>query len=187
MRQLVALVVGSALVVVACGGGDGGPALDGDEQALADLIASEILEDDEGDAPPFTADQAQCIGDESVGAIGFDRLVEVGLGPGALEAGTELQDVDLPDAEVDAIVDVYFDCVDVKALFTEGMLQTGDVSEDSAECVADGIDDRFVRTALEEGIRGEDSSLEEDPELLQSLLRVMTDCLTAEELARISG
>ncbi len=187
MRQLVALVLGSALVLAACGDDDGGSSLSANEQALADLIAAEIIDDDEGDGPPLSSDQAQCIGDRSVAAVGFDRLVEVGLGPDALEGGTSLEDVDLPDAEVDAIVDVYFECVDVKAIFTQGMLESGEVSQDSAECVADGIDERFVRTALEQGIRGEDSSLEDDPELLQSLLRVMTECLTAEELAEISG
>ncbi len=186
MGRLAALMVGCIVVVAACGGDDGA-SLNEEEQALADLIASEILEDDEGDAPPLSTEQAQCIGDESVAAIGFDRMVEIGLGPDALGAGTDIEDVDVPDAEVDAIVDVYFDCVDVKALFTQGLLETGDVSEDSAECVADGIEDRFVRNALEAGIRGEDFGPEDDPELLQSLLQVLGDCLTPEELVQITG
>ncbi len=186
MQRLAALMVASTLVLVSCGG-DGAPSLDENEQALADLIAAQLLEDDEGDAPPLSAEQAQCIGDESVAAIGFERLVEIGLGPDSLEAGTAIEDVDVPDAEVNAIIDVYFDCVDVKAIFTQGLLETGDVSEDSAECVADGIEDRFVRLALEAGIRGEEFGPDDDPELLQSLLRVLGDCLTAEELAEITG
>ena len=65
-------IVVLTLLLAACGD-DGDSELSGEEQALADAIAAEMLGDPDNAA---SAQEAQCYGEGVVEAMGLERLVE---------------------------------------------------------------------------------------------------------------
>ena len=184
MRVLWITVI-LAVLLGACGGGDGD--LSAEDQRLADAIAAQLTEDDDG--PPVRQAEAQCFGDRTVDKIGADRLDELGLGLAAVQAGTSPSDVDLDDGDVETMLDAFMDCVDFGQLFTDGLLEDagGAVSEGSARCIAEGIDDDFIRSAARGGITGDESSAEPDAEALSEIFGLMADCLSPEELQAVTG
>ena len=184
MRVLLTTVI-LALVLGACGGGD--VDLSADDQRLADAIAGQLTQDDE--SLPVPQAEAQCFGERTVNEMGSDRLAALGLDLAAVEAGTSPSDVDLNDNDTDTLLDAFIGCIDFGDVFTESLLEGADggVSEDSARCIAEGIDDDTIRKAAQAGITGEELSPETDAELLSDILKLMSDCLSPEELLSVTG
>lgn len=174
-----------AVLVAACGGG-GDSDLSEEEQAFADLIAAQMVDDPDDVA---TEAEAQCYGEAVVADMGLDRLVAVGLDQAAIESGTGPDDVELADEDVDALVDSMMECVDFGAFFTASLVEGGEggVSEESAGCIADGISDESIEAAARAGIEGDelDDSLEQA--FLSEMLDLMSQCLTPEELQSVAG
>ena len=194
MRQLTPAIIcllAFSMVAAACGGDDdgGGSDLSSGERALADAIADQLLDDPDDDLP-MTRAQAQCISEGMVDDVGLDKLVEIGLSEEAVRAGTGPDDVDVPDEVVNDFVDVMMDCVDMAALMVAGMTEDGDVSEDSAKCLADGIVEDyedFLEQAARSGITGEEFDVGEDARLMVGIMTLMADCFTDEEFTEIMG
>jgi hypothetical protein len=180
-----------ALVAASCGDDDGGSDLNSGEQKLADAIAAQMLEDDDstGDMPMTEAD-ADCVAQGVVSEVGVDRLVEVGLSEDAIRSGTSPEDVDLPDEVIDDFVGVFMDCVDLAEIMVAGMTEDSEISDDSAECLAEGmLDDyeEFLTLAARSGITGEEFEPDDDPDLMAGIIILMSECLTPEELSEVVG
>ena len=166
-RLLIAALLGLALLA-GCGDSDDGDSSSGDGDAagsdspLAQAIAADIREDEE---MPLSEEDAQCIGAGIVDGVGEDRLAELGITTESLEAegSIELSEFDLTDDEVDAVVDTFQECTDVRALLAEALSADGTMSAEDAECVVGELPDDLVRAALEAGQTGdEDPDLEEE-------------------------
>lgn len=169
------------LVAVACGGGDSG--LDDTEQAMADAIAAQMLDD--GDT---TEAEAQCVGEGVVDEMGMDRLIEVGLDRSAVESGTGPDDVELSDEDIDSLLDPMLDCIDFAAVFTESMTSGDDaISEESADCIAAGISDDTIRSAARAGLTGDEFDPVDDQDVLGEVFDLMAECLTSEEFRAVTG
>ena len=182
--RLVAGFAALVLLIAACGGGD--DSLDDTEQAMADAIAVQMTEDGDSIA---TDEEAQCYGEGVVSEMGLDRLLELGLDQEAVESGTGPDDVELSDDDVDALLDPMMECIDFGAIFVEGLTSgaDGEVSEESAECMADGISDDTIRSAAEAGLTGEEFDTATDQELLRDMIDLMSECLSPEEFQAVTG
>lgn len=179
MRRSGALLVMLALVIGACGGS---AALDDDEQVLADAIAEFLSEQEALGDDSVSASEIRCLAEDTVRTLGVDGLAEIGVTPESIPEDNPFRGAS--DEHVDALVDAYFSCLDASTAFAEALTSEGAVSEESARCVGDTLDDEdLLRPLLRASLAEEDP----DPEIFTGLLRVMVDCLTPEELADMGG
>ena len=189
-RRLIA-VCAFGLVLAACGGGSddgdggGGGGLDNDQQAISDAIYDQILEEDIEDSP-FGPTEARCFSDGVARDFGVAELVELGLSADDIRSGTEPGDVDLNDSQADRMTDLMVDCVDFKSLFVEEFTAEG-VSQDSAECLADGFDADFIRALAKSELVGGGADPLTDPQLGEDLFSLITTCLSFEELTNFGN
>lgn len=128
----------------------GGPAptLPADDAAVPAAIAASLLRDP---GPPYlgvivTSDEAACIGDGLVGALGLPRVRTLGVG--AIAWPSLATGVGMTPDEASRVVDVLQSCAAHWKRFaflyaTEG---TGEMSEMSAQCVEREITDDEART-----------------------------------------
>jgi len=188
-RRLMAVCL-FGLVLAACGGGSddgdgGGGGLDGDEQAISDAIYDQIVEEDIENSP-FGPTEARCFSDGVARDFGVAELVELGLSVDDIRSGTEPGDVDLDDSQADRMTDLMVDCVDFKSLFVEEFTGEG-VSQDSAECLADGFDDDFIRALAKSELVGQGADPLADPQTGEDLFSLITSCLSFEELSNFGN
>ncbi len=154
-----------------------------DDTADGDLVAaiaeSMQIPDEPGEPLP-TADEAQCAAEAIVGAIGTDRLNELGVTPENVP--TDLGEVGFDSGEVETVVTLQFGCYDFVRLIAEG-LAVGGVSEESALCVAAALpEDLILAAGIAEGNNDEVAGAAADEALFEALSDAAPDCLTAEEL-----
>ncbi len=184
-RALLALVV-LVMVAAACGdSGGNGNGGDGDNQALVDAIKAEILETsaDDPDAPVTDA-EATCVAEGAVDRLGVDGLLELGITAEGSESENPF--VDATDEQLEAVTDIYLDCIDVRQLMLNEI--GSDVSQESAECVADSVaEGDFLRPVIIGSLRGEDVEFDDDPELAEAFVGIVVECLTPEELVNLGG
>jgi len=185
MKRIVALAAVLVMVAVACGGDDSGADLSSDDQALADAIAEGFLEGSGSDAP-FGAQDAQCFGDRIVSEMGASRLVSLGLSAADIGEGASPSDVDLSDADVVTMASVMTECIDFKAAFVDEFKNQG-ISDDSATCLADGLDDDFVMTMAIAALRDDAADPFEDAELGEAMFALITQCMSFEELQQLGS
>ena len=156
----VALTFGLA----ACGGGDGG----GDAAAdspLAKALAANLLE--EGDGPVSSEEEANCWAGKVVSEVGEDRLNELGVTEANIP---ELDEAGFSEAEVSAIVDSMFECVDVQAAFAAEF--EDEFGAEAAGCLADGLDENFVKEAMLSEVDGSEPSME----FMEKFFELAVDC-----------
>jgi hypothetical protein len=179
MRRSGVLLVLLTLVIGACGGS---AALEDDEQVLADAIADFISEEEALEDSPISESEVRCLAEDTVRTLGVDGLAEIGITPDSIPEENPFEGAS--DVHVDALVDAYFSCLDAPSAFAEALTAEGAVSEESAQCVGDTLDeDGLLRPLLRASLAGEDP----EPEMFSELLRVMVECLTPEELAEMGG
>jgi hypothetical protein len=175
VRRIVIIVVATMLLAAACGDDDSG----GDSAALVQSLRTQILDTDASSDFAISDDEAQCFAEGLIDELGADRVTEA-LGQDqdfeTFMAGATAQ-------ERRAVVEVMFGCVDMESAIASEM--QGDISEESARCVAAAmIDSEEFRSAVADGfVAG--AQVFENPELVTALLPAMLTCLTADELARI--
>jgi hypothetical protein len=174
MRRLVTLAAAVMLLLGACGGGDGGADLNGDDQAQADAIATAMLAGAGGDAV-IGATEAACFGESVVREMGTSRLEELGLGVEDLAAGATPDSVDMNDADIEAMTTAMIDCVDYRSAIVNELV-AGGMTQDSAQCIADGIDDDLlVQLAKSSVSEGASSALDE--EMTTAMFGLMAECI----------
>ena len=152
------------------GGGSSGAAeaddLDGDEKAAAERVASSIENDPE--APEITADEATCVGARVVKELGVERVEEIDW---------EQAELTLPEADGRGIAQAMVDCVDVRPLLVEGMVEDGEVSNEQAECLSDDLSDDEIVALLTAAFTQGSEDVEVDPALYGPLADAMLNCM----------
>lgn len=186
MRRTLIAVCGFGLLLASCGGGSdedagAGDGLDADAQAISDAIYDQILEDGIEDSP-FGPTEARCFSDGVARDFGVAELIELGLSADDIRAGAEPGDVELSDSQADRMTDLMVDCVDFRSLFVDEFTGEG-VSQESAECLADGFDDELIRTLAKSELVGDGADPLADPQIGESLIGLITNCLSFEELS----
>ena len=185
MTRLAALLAVLAIVAGACGDSGGGGEADGfsdTEQALSDAIRVALLEDPDPDPDsPFGEEEATCIGDNAVREFGVDGLLELGITVDNADPGDAFDGA--TDEQVDSVIDITLECVDFTELFVQEA--AGDVSQESARCLGDGLErDDLIRPLVRAGF--EDAEFGDDPEVAQAFFALIVECLSAEELANLA-
>lgn len=186
MQRVLLVASLLCLAIAACGGENGaGDGLDAEQQALSDAIFNQITADTSEDNP-FGATEARCFSDGVVRSFGTAELTSLGLTVEAIEAGTEPGDVSLTDTQADVMAVLMTDCLDFKSLFIEEFTAQG-VSEQSAECLASGFDDEFLRTLAKSQLLSGGTSPAQDPIYAEKIFTLVSECLTFEELNRLGS
>lgn len=177
MRKLTSIALSSMLfLAAACGDDDGGSGSDlsSEEQEYVDAAMAQF---DPEQAEPLTEEEARCVVSSMVSGLGVDRLEELGITPETFgsEDGAPFPE-NLTEAEANQVVDGFDECLDLGALFAESMAQDDTLDEETKECLADAFDASTVRrlfvTMLTEG----EDALAEDPELIEDLMGVFSEC-----------
>jgi hypothetical protein len=181
-RVLLALAVG-VLLLGACGDDDdsgsalgNGGDLSSEEQQIVDELKSGILEDETGLI--LTDAEADCAAVGILRAVGTDRANELSDAPD----GEDNLTADEAEKSAAAMVQ----CADLRPLFVSSFTEAGEISEESAQCLADAISDDDIEAILVAGFTGdEDAAALTD--VTRKITTVMGDCLTDEEFAEIMG
>ncbi len=163
LKKMGLVLVVLVMVLPACGGGGGG--LSAEEQAKADEIAAELTADTSAENPFADEEAAACFSEGIVGELGLERINALDTG-----AGVEAGFADMTEAEQETVADLALGCIDFPAMMREQMAAAG-LSEDQANCVAEGLDDDVLKTLFLAQIRGEDVASSEE------LMAVVMSCL----------
>jgi hypothetical protein len=157
----LALVV-LVMLLAACGGGGG---LSAEEQAKADEITAQLTADTSAENPFADQEKASCFSEGLVGELGLDRINELDTG-GGVEAGF----ANMTAEEQGKVADLAIDCVDMQAYMGE-MLANAGLSQDQANCVAEGLNDDLIKELFLAQISGADVTTNQD------LMGVVMTCL----------
>lgn len=174
-----------ALLAAACGdsgGGDGdGGALSEAEQELARVISDSVEEDG-----VITGAEADCVGEEAVRELGIEGLVEIGISVESSDSGVF---DDPTDEQLDAMVDVMVQCVDVADLIVAEALADASVSQESAECLGNELNDPdLLKPLMRLGLSGGDpEDVFADEDTAERLFGVFLECLSFEELESLGS
>lgn len=165
-KQLSIAVLALALAGAACGGDDDGGGASG---PLVDALAADLLEGNTGAAGELSEDDANCIASGVVSEIGEDKLAEYGI---TADNVSPVDEVGLSEEDAGKVVDTFMGCVDMRALFLEGMSADGGLPEEAMDCVSDAIDDDALRSFFIAGFTGQDpeAMLGEDADLMSALM-----------------
>jgi hypothetical protein len=166
-KQLSIAVLALALAGAACGGDDDGGGASG---PLVDAIAAELLVDNTGAGGELNEEQANCIASGIVSGIGEEQLAEYGI---TVDNVNPVDEVGLSEEDAGAVADTFADCVDIRALFLEGMTADGGMPEEAMDCISDALDDETLRSFLIAGFTGGDpeAALGEDEDLMAALMQ----------------
>jgi hypothetical protein len=180
-HRLFICTLALTLLAGACGG-------DGDDaQAHSDAIADGMMNNVDPDSP-LDREQAECFGDEVVARMGTDRLAAVGLSIEDLENGAAPGSVDLSDDDVAAMTDAVTRCIDFGRIFVDEMTADLALSDESAGCLVDAINEAdFLRAFAESSFIDDAVAPELEAEMFRTLFDLLGECLTPEELSNIEG
>jgi hypothetical protein len=156
-------------------GGDGG--------APRELIAAKIRENLNGgttEGAQVTDEQAECVADGAIEALGVDRALEL----------SEAEQGDLSAEEAERLLPVAKRCVNFAELLAEQILSEseGRISESSADCVADKLDGSPVMDAtLTAALREAEADPAQDEQLSALVLEAVSGCLSPEDLQKLGN
>lgn len=160
------VVLGASFVLIAgCGGGD-----DSDSSAdspLVQALSSEIYA--ESASGVSTEEEASCVAESVVSGIGAERLQSLGM---SADNVGDIGQYEFTDDEIGVIVDSLLSCVDVKAALADEM--TSQFGGEGAECVAQNLDDDFVRDMMSTALK--DPNAEMPDEFFQTFLDIAAEC-----------
>lgn len=170
IRRLAALAAAS-LALVACGGGDdsssGDGGSNGGDSAFTEQLAAGLKEN--GDGTFVNDEQANCAAGSIVGALGKDRLLELGLDGGDLQ---ELGSYDFTSEEFDKVVDAVFDCVDIKNSLKEQLATQ--FTEEQSSCIVDKIDMGMLRDLAKSELGSGSDAAPDD--FQNAMMQAVSDC-----------
>lgn len=87
-----------------------------------------------------TEEEARCVADATVDAIGEARLAELGVTPDDVSG---LGTAAFTDDEVATMVDAFFDCVDIRQVIATNL--AGEAGEEAAGCMAENLPEDVLR------------------------------------------
>jgi len=168
-------------------GGTGG--LGTDEQALADAIGGTAATE-MGAEFPIDADQfGSCMGTAVVGALGAQRLADLGV------TASDVSNLDaafeqLTPAEQQAVFTAMIPCLDtpeVRNLLVQEISASG-LSQQASECIVDGfLDPAVLGDIVGLALSGEETDIAENEEFVTMMMTIMMGCLTPEEMTDLMG
>jgi hypothetical protein len=162
LRKMGLVMVALTMVLAACGGGGG---LSAEEQAKADEITAELTADTSAENPFADQEAAKCFSEGLVGELGLDRINALDTG-GGVEAGF----ANMTEAEQGTVADLAIGCIDFPTMMREQMTAAG-LDEDTANCVAAGLNDDLAKSLFLAQISGGDPTENEE------LMSVLMGCL----------
>ncbi len=183
-KRILILIGVLALVAAACSSSDSGgsASLSGADKELADAITKSMVEDSDPDSP-FGEEEAACFGTSLVQEMGTTRLDELGLDVASVEAGTDPTDVDLTEADIDAMVTVMTKCVDFKDIVMQEF-ETSGVSEEGITCIREGLTEDLMasmaRGAFDNGA-GDNAAASDE------MFGLVMGCLSADDLQQLGS
>jgi hypothetical protein len=124
-----------------------------DAQPYVDALTEELEGDD------MTADQAECMAEQTIDAIGADFLADNDIEPEDLAGSDGPQDLDIEISEEQAsgAAEAFVDC-DIS--FADGLLGL-DASDEAVACVEDNLDEDVIVDALTAEYLGDSEESEE--------------------------
>jgi hypothetical protein len=138
--------------------------------------------------PPVTELAGGCIADGLLERLGEQRVRDLGIGAFPFHLLSYGLDFDFDAEDAESFVDVLSSCTDSWELFLVlGVTQGTDlVSEETARCVADGLDDEIAREIL---VLELDRPYDQDPGIGLGHLGPLVDgferCATQQELSAL--
>lgn len=185
MRRRLAFVLMLGLVVSACGGG-------GEDAAELSAAIADAMMENAADDNPFQREEVECFGDEVVETVGVERLEAVGLSAEDIENGADPGSVELSDDDIEKMTAAITTCIDFGRLVVDEMTDDIALSDASADCLAEGINDADFIGVFAQGFffddGGADDPAEElEGEMMATLFGLLGDCLTADELSGFIG
>jgi hypothetical protein len=174
MRRLVMVLALLATSAVACAdeADSAGGSRSEEGQEYVDAIVASSEDDTASD------EENECFARSFVDAVGVDQLQEA-VTPDEITENPDSSPgelgITLDDVQADAFWDSLTGCMDVKALFLEGMAEDEDMSEADVECLADALDDDLLKRILV-GTLIEGDDFEGDDELMGELFAVFSEC-----------
>lgn len=184
LKRVMVAVLALSLVAAACGDDDGGALTEG-EAVIVDAIIVGIAEDGDPSNPFNDPVEARCFVEGMVQDMGVARLAEVGITTGSEDPQAAF--ALMTEAEVDALTDTAFGCLDIDDMMVEEFKGIG-MSEDSARCVVAELNKTdFFRASFADAMTGRSSDPSDDPEAMAVMLSAFTECLTAAEMAEMMG
>lgn len=181
----VAALLGFA--TLACGGDDDDAADDGtdetsdsgnegDGQAYVDAIMETGVDDE-----TLTEDQNRCFAEAVVTGLGVEAFEEAGVTPDDIRENPDDSPSDLglefSEEQADGFWDAANECVDVRELFLESMSQGQELTDEQKACLAEGLDEEFIKTIFLASFTEDAESFDE--ETTNRLAEVMGACGTA--------
>lgn len=179
---MLAVVLTMGASVAACGD-DGGSAssgsgdagavsLSGDDKEAADKVVAS-MSDDGSLGETVTEKQKECVGTRMVKEFGAAKALELA------------DDGDLPPEDAGKAYDVLSACIDLKGMFAAEMAADGEMSEKSAKCLAGKLSDADFKAIMVAELSGVEDT-DATGSLMAKMLSGMGDCLSKEELAKMT-
>lgn len=171
MKKTTALLGGGVFVLSFALAGCGGA---GEETQAADAISRAMLAEADEDMV-IEQEQADCVGEGLVDAIGVEQLKEYGiLTDGGGAADSPLDGVTMNEGDADDAAAVMVDCLDAEAMMAEELGADEEMTEEQRACVQEVMDAAALERTFSLTLQGRED------EAGQELLAPMMDCLLGD-------
>lgn len=184
MRRTTVLAVITLLALggAACGGSDGGDPssakLSKDEQAYADVLASELADD--ADGLGVSAKQSECMSKVIMAELGTKPFEDADVTPEDL-AGDEtpgqlLGEGTVSEEQANGIYDAWDECGDLTAVFAELTAKEYEADATAQTCIEKGLekDDLMRAFMVESFVSGEEPDPGKAP--LNDIVKLISEC-----------
>ena len=150
----LALLLVAAPAVGACSDGGG----DADAQPYIDALTESFQEEDESGFTP-TDEQAECMAEKTIDAIGADTLEEAGITPEDVvdSDGPEDLGLELSEDQATEAARAFFDC---DLSFAEAFAGA-DADDEAVECIEENLDEDRMVEAIAEQYQGNEDEADE--------------------------
>ncbi|MBK9178992.1 MAG: hypothetical protein IPM45_05365 [Acidimicrobiales bacterium] len=155
----VAALLLTGIALVGCSSGDD----DAAETPIGQALTEKFLQG----GGVTNEEEARCVAGGFVDGLGEDRIEELGFTPDDVDM---IEGAAFTDEEIDTMVDVYFDCVDVRRVIVANLAP--DVGDEVADCVAENLPEDVLRDFVAAGNFGVDMPVESD----QAFRDVSAEC-----------
>lgn len=184
MNRTAALACATLLAVAgaACGGGDGGdPAtaeLTKEEQAYADVLATELA--DKTDGLGVSAKQGKCMSNVIMAELGTGPFEEADVKPkdlaGSETPGQLLGDGAVSEEQAGDIYEAWGECADLVAVFAESAATEYEADAAAQACIEKGLetDDLMRAFIVESFVSDEEPDPGQAP--LKDMVKLITEC-----------